>query len=33
MIKNGEIILYDSVKKLKEESGEGLESLFKEKLR
>lgn len=33
MIKNGEIILYDSVKKLKEESGEGLETLFKERLR
>jgi ABC-2 type transport system ATP-binding protein len=33
MIKNGEIILYDSVEKLKEESGEGLETLFKERLR
>ena len=33
MIKNGEIILYDSVEKLKKESGKGLETLFKEKLR
>jgi len=33
MIKNGEIILYDSVEKLKKESGEGLETVFKEKLR